>query len=98
MKHSSNNYEEDGDPNNGAVDGITDEADPSRFDDDPDGVPLFDTNESRATLFGLEPRENVDPLDSGLQFTGPVILFLSVYVTLSLFFGDDMPPLDVLNL
>ena len=56
---------------------------------DPDGVPLFDTNE-RATLFGLEPNAEMDPLDNpGLQFTGPLIMFLSIYVTLSLFFAGD---------
>ena len=58
--------------------------------EDPDGVPLFDTNEQRATLFGLEPNAARDPLDNpGLQFTGPLILFLSIYVTLSLFFSGD---------
>jgi len=56
---------------------------------DPDGVPLFDTND-RATLFGLEPNAEMDPLDNpGLQFTGPLIMFLSIYVTLSLFFAGD---------
>ncbi|KAL7534509.1 hypothetical protein ACHAXR_007264 [Thalassiosira sp. AJA248-18] len=62
--------------------------------DDPDGIPLFDTNE-RATLFGLEPNTDYDPLDNGLQFTGPIILFFSIYVTLSLFGVGDMPPLDL---
>ncbi|KAL7494039.1 hypothetical protein ACHAWT_002954 [Skeletonema menzelii] len=56
---------------------------------DPDGVPLFDTND-RATLFGLEPNAEMDPLDNpGLQFTGPLIMFLSIYITLSLFFAGD---------
>jgi len=56
---------------------------------DPDGVPIFDTND-RATLFGLEPNVELDPLDNpGLQFTGPLIMFLSIYVTLSLFFAGD---------
>lgn len=65
--------------------------------DDPDGVPLFDTNEMRggATLFGLEPNSDLDPLDNGLQFTGPIVMLFSIYVTLSLFFADDMPPLDL---
>ena len=67
------------------------------FNDDPDGVPLFDTNE-QATLFGSEPRADVDPLDNGLQFTGPIILLLSIYVTLFLFFAEDMHPLDPLDL
>lgn len=67
---------------------------PSPYLDDQDGVPLFDANE-RGTLFGLEPKADLDPLDNGLQFTGPVILFLSIYVTLSLFFADDVPPLDL---
>lgn len=61
-----------------------------RYEDDPDGVPLFDTND-RATLFGLEPNSDVDPLDNGLQFTGPLIMFASIYVCLSLVFGDGMP-------
>ena len=56
---------------------------------DPDGVPLFDTND-RATLFGLEPNAEFDPIDNpGLQFTGPLIMFLSIYVTLSLIFAGD---------
>ena len=79
-------------PDNGEVD-APEEA-PSPFLDDQDGVPLFDANE-RGTLFGLEPKADLDPLDNGLQFTGPVILFLSIYVTLSLFFADDVPPLDL---
>ena len=70
--------------------------------EEPDGVPLFDTNERGATLFGLEPNnaEGMDPLDNGLQFTGPVILLASIYITLSLFFADTdvIPPVDPLNL
>lgn len=74
---------------------ITDEMETTPFDDDPDGIPLFDTNE-RATLFGLEPNADLDgSLDNGLVFTGPIILFFSVYLTLSVFFGDDIPPLDL---
>ena len=71
-------------------------------EEDPDGTPLFDTNNKRPTLFGLEPNNydvdndngeytGIDPLDNGLQFTGPLIMMLSIYVTLSLFFGDGMP-------
>ena len=92
---------DDGDGDDVDVDPSTyaTEHDTNRFVDDPDGIPLFDTNERQATLFGLEPNSDLDnPLDNGLQFTGPVILFLSVYATLSLFFADtDMapPPLDV---
>jgi hypothetical protein len=58
-------------------------------DDDVGGVPIFDSNE-RATLFGLEPKAGgvPDPLDNGLQFTGPIVMIISVFVTLSLFFGD----------
>ena len=70
----------------------------SAFNDDPDGIPLFDTNERPATLFGLEPNAELDySMDNGLQFTGPVILFFSMYITLSLFgvFGDALPPLDL---
>ena len=70
------------------------DASPNNSDVDPDGTPLFDTYE-RATLFGLEPKAELDPLDNGLQFTGPIILFLSVYVTLALFLGDEVPPLDL---
>ena len=60
--------------------------------DDELGTPLFDTNDS-ATLFGLEPNnaEGIDPLDNGLQFTGPIIMFASIYVCLSLVFGGGMP-------
>ena len=71
-------------------------------EEDPDGTPLFDTNNKRPTLFGLEPNyidnddpsseyAGIDPLDNGLQFTGPIIMMLSIYVTLSLFYGDGMP-------
>ncbi|KAL9187185.1 hypothetical protein ACHAXT_010905 [Thalassiosira profunda] len=70
------------------------DASPNNSDVDPDGTPLFDTYE-RATLFGLEPKAEVDPLDNGLQFTGPIILLASIYVTLALFFADEVPPLDL---
>ena len=58
-------------------------------DDEVEGVPIFDSND-RATFFGLEPNAGdlPDPLDNGLQFTGPIVMIISVYVTLSLFFGD----------
>ena len=58
------------------------------FNDNPDGIPLFDTNE-KATLFGLEPRADVDQLDNRLQFTGPNILLFSIYVILFLFFVEE---------
>ncbi|KAL7450146.1 hypothetical protein ACHAWC_002120 [Mediolabrus comicus] len=77
--------------NNKSSDSLSDDSEDiiRPGNDDPDGVPLFDTNE-RATLFGLEPNPDSDPLDNpGLQFTGPLILFLSIYVTLSLFFPGD---------
>jgi hypothetical protein len=55
-------------------------------------------NNKRATFFGLEPRElpsssddNTPMLlsvDNGLQFTGPIVMILSIYFTLALFFGD----------
>ena len=72
--------------------------------EDPDGTPLFDTNNNRPTLFGLEPNNydvdndngeytGIDPLDNGLQYTGPIIMMLSIYVTASLFFGEDAMPL-----
>lgn len=57
-----------------------------RLEEDPDGVPIFD---QRATFFGLEPKAELDPLDNGLAFTGPIILFFSVYLTLSLFFAGE---------
>jgi hypothetical protein len=63
----------------------------NEINEDPDGVPLFDTNDRTTTLFGLEPNSDVDPLDNGLQFTGPLIMFASIYVCLSLVFGDGMP-------
>ena len=56
--------------------------------EDLDGVPIFDTNK-RVTFFGLEPNDELNPLDNSLQFTAPIILFLSIYVTLSLFFSGD---------
>ena len=61
--------------------------------EDPDGVPLFDTND-RATLFGLDPKAELDSMDNGLAFTGPIIFFFSMYFTLSLFFPtDEIPPI-----
>ena len=77
--------------NNKSSDSLSDDSEDiiRPGNEDPDGVPLFDTND-RATLFGLEPNPESDPLDNpGLQFTGPLILFLSIYVTLSLFFPGD---------
>ena len=59
---------------------------------DPDATPLFEGE--RATLFGLEPKAELDPLDNGLTFTGPIILLASIYLTISLWFVDDVPPLD----
>ena len=86
-------------PTNAVDDDIIEEGEDSPyFDvDDPDGVALVDTNE-RATLFGLEPRADVDPFDNGLQFTGLIILLFSIIVTLCLFFADDMPPLHPIEL
>jgi len=62
-------------------------------EEDPDGTPLFDTNNKRPTLFGLEPNyidnddpsseyAGIDPLDNGLQFTGKsaLVLFYHVHV------------------
>lgn len=59
---------------------------------DSDATPLFETE--RATLFGLEPKAELDPLDNGLTFTGPIILLASIYLTISLWFVDDVPPLE----
>mmetsp|Transcript_13070 Transcript_13070/g.24526 ORF Transcript_13070/g.24526 Transcript_13070/m.24526 type:complete len:164 (-) Transcript_13070:1828-2319(-) len=56
------------------------------LEEDPDGVPLFD---QRVTFLGLEPKAELDLLDNGLAFTGPIILFFSVYLTLSLFFAGE---------
>jgi len=64
------------------------------FELSPDATPIFE--EKPATLFGLEPKAELDPLDSGLTFTGPVILLVSIYITISLWFLDDVDPLDVL--
>lgn len=71
--------------------GDTDNANANSWlsEEDP-GVPLFDTNE-RATLFGLEPNAELDSMDNGLMYTGPFILFFSIYFTISLLFGDDVP-------
>ena len=64
---------------------------------DDDDAKLDRTNDNkRATFFGLEPRElppieegtPVLSVDNGLQFTGPIIMILSIYFTLALFFGD----------
>lgn len=90
----NNSLNNDDSPTDATNNDIIEEMD-TPFDDDPDGVPLFDTNERAATLFGLEPNADVDTVDSGLVFTGPIILFFSIYLTLSLFFSDDMPPLDL---
>ncbi|KAL3789628.1 hypothetical protein HJC23_003177 [Cyclotella cryptica] len=58
---------------------------------DPNATPLFD---ERATLFGLEPKADLDSLDNGLQFTGPIILLGSLYFMASLWFPEDVPPLN----
>jgi hypothetical protein len=50
--------------------------------------PLFDPTE-RATLFGLEPKGEVDPLDNGLVVTGPIIMLGSLYVMWAMIF--DVP-------
>jgi hypothetical protein len=61
---------------------------------DPDATPLFE--QEPPTLFGLEPKSELSPLDNGLTFTGPLILFASMYLIVSVWFGDDVyvPPLD----
>jgi len=67
-------------------------------DDDPDGTPLQLKSlegQERATLFGLEPKEDLDPMDNGLAFTGPLILLFSVYITISLFMGET-PDVDAI--
>ena len=64
--------------------------------DDDDAELDRTNNNKRATFFGLEPRElpqieegtPVLSVDDGLQFTGPIIMILSIYFTLALFFGD----------
>ncbi|KAL7519570.1 hypothetical protein ACHAWX_004330 [Stephanocyclus meneghinianus] len=58
---------------------------------DPNATPLFD---ERATLFGLEPKAELDSLDNGLQFTGPIILLGSIYFMASLWFPEDVAPLN----
>jgi hypothetical protein len=50
--------------------------------------PLFDPTE-RATLFSLEPKGEVDPLDNGLVVTGPIIMLGSLYVMWAMIF--DVP-------
>ncbi len=39
----------------------------------------------RPTLFGLEPKQEVDPLDNGLPVLGPIIFFLQFYIAYLLF-------------
>jgi len=86
VKHTKSTILNSSDDNND----VAEDSENIRLEiNDPDDVPLFDTND-RATLFGLEPNAELDPLDNpGLQFTGPLIMFLSIYVTLSLFFAGD---------
>lgn len=66
------------------------DADSTIGNGDPDGVPIFDTN-MRPTFLGLEPVASSDDSEPPLQVTGPIVMLLSIYVTLSLFFGDGMP-------
>lgn len=76
---------------NNDLDSAAEDSDNIRSEtSDPEGIPIFDTND-RATLFGLEPNAEMDPLDNnpGLQFTGPLIMFFSIYITLSLFTAGD---------
>ncbi|EJK49037.1 hypothetical protein THAOC_32127 [Thalassiosira oceanica] len=77
------------------VNGNTDDSEQQNRDPidkgDPDGVPIFDTNDRPATFLGLEPVAATDESDPPLQVTGPIVMILSIYVTLSLFFGDGMP-------
>ncbi|EJK74566.1 hypothetical protein THAOC_03744 [Thalassiosira oceanica] len=79
------------------VNGNTDDSDSEQQNrdpidkGDPDGVPIFDTNDRPATFLGLEPVAASDESDPPLQVTGPIVMVLSIYVTLSLFFGDGMP-------
>jgi hypothetical protein len=56
---------------------------------DEDATPIFEDNQ--VTFFGLEPKAELDPLDNGLVFTGPIILLVSIYLTVSLWFVDDVP-------
>lgn len=44
-----------------------------------------DLNVKRPTLFGLEPKQEVDPLDNGLPVLGPIIVFLQFYIAYMLF-------------
>ena len=81
---SSNDYDGDDDEYSNDIE----------FELSPDATPIFE--EKPATLFGLEPKAELDPLDSGLTFTGPVILLVSIYITISLWVLDDVDPLDVL--
>ncbi|KAL3816277.1 hypothetical protein ACHAXA_008085 [Cyclostephanos tholiformis] len=71
------------------------------FDESDSGVPTSSYSSDQrqgATFFGLEPKAPargadgnflMDPLDDGLRFTGPIVMLISIYVMLSLFFGND---------
>jgi hypothetical protein len=76
------------------------DGDDEYYDSRIDGDDIdFDESERRgATFFGLEPKasardedgnSSIDPMDDGLRFTGPIVMMISLYVTLSLFFGND---------
>lgn len=55
------------------------EDDPLRIRDDQEW------SVKRPTLFGLEPKQEVDPLDNGLPVLGPIIVFLQFYIAYMLF-------------
>jgi hypothetical protein len=54
-------------------------------DDQPSRIDDQDSEVKRPTLFGLEPKQEVDPLDNGLPVLGPIIFFLQFYIAYLLF-------------
>ena len=77
------------------------DGDDGSYDDrsiDADNVDIDESERRGATFFGLEPKSlardengnaSMDTMDDGLQYTGPIVMMISLYVTLSLFFGND---------
>lgn len=52
-----------------------------------------DKEVKRATFFGLEPKQEVDPLDNGMPVLGPIIFFLQFYIAYLLF--TEVPLTDI---
>eukprot|EP00591_Stephanopyxis_turris_P004546 CAMPEP_0195526128 /NCGR_PEP_ID=MMETSP0794_2-20130614/27024_1 /TAXON_ID=515487 /ORGANISM="Stephanopyxis turris, Strain CCMP 815" /LENGTH=122 /DNA_ID=CAMNT_0040656749 /DNA_START=175 /DNA_END=543 /DNA_ORIENTATION=+ len=57
-----------------------------------DGEPVEreNENEQSKTFLGLSPKQEVDSLDNGLSFAGPVILLVQLYILFSVATGTDV--------